>query len=151
MNTRRSLLGGLLGVGAAGLVAPRAVAASRLQTVSTAGMPRRILDTRIELGYKGAKPQAGQVLRISPKDPITGKSALFLNVTVTETDGGGFLTVYPLGQPVPGTSNVNWSLAGTILSNMALVECSSLGEFNVYVAVSPTHIVIDAMGGQTVL
>src|SRR5262249_17526111 len=72
---------------------------------SKALVPTRVFDTRAS----GRKLGAGQVLEIPVTGrngvPDTGVAAVALNVTVTEPEGPGFVTVYPCGTP-PLASNL---------------------------------------------
>jgi hypothetical protein len=47
-------------------------------------------------------------------------TAVVLNVTVTGPATGGFLTVFPDGQPLPAVSNLNFT-AGETISNLVVV------------------------------
>ena len=68
--------------------------------------PERLLDTRegAQVGYSGAKPAADQVVELqvtavgaSQLDADT--AAVVLNVTGTEADAPGYVTVWPCGAP----------------------------------------------------
>jgi hypothetical protein len=48
-----------------------------------------------------------------------GRAAVVLNVTVTEAERPGFVTVYPCGTPVPTASNINY-LAGSTVANLVV-------------------------------
>lgn len=111
--------------------------------------PVRILDTRTGHGYPfGGQPQPTQRFVVAPE--IFGCVGLYLNVTVTDTTGPGFITVWSgVGDP-PDASAVNWWGPGQILSNMILCPCGDRGGFGVYVSPqSATHVVIDLMGTVT--
>jgi hypothetical protein len=77
--------------------------------------PVRILDTRDGTGvadqHRGPLG-AGKVTELDVTGvggvPDTGVGAVVLNVTVTEADGRGFVTVYPCGNARPLASNVNF-------------------------------------------
>ncbi|GAA0663276.1 hypothetical protein GCM10010193_13310 [Kitasatospora atroaurantiaca] len=86
----------------------------------TAG-PMRQVDTRTDLKAPLAN---GQVLNLEmtennwrvPKEA----TSVVLNVTVTDTTGSGYLTVWPYGQTRPTASNLNWT-AGTTIANLVTV------------------------------
>ena len=69
--------------------------------------PERILDTR-----PGAKPAAGSTTKVNIADvkdsPIPDDAkAVYLNVTSTQAEAIGFVTVYPCDQPRPNASALN--------------------------------------------
>ncbi|WP_406203318.1 right-handed parallel beta-helix repeat-containing protein [Kitasatospora sp. NBC_01560] len=87
--------------------------------------PTRLLDTREAVGVPGrtAVPAGGTVdLQVAGVAgvPASGITAVTLNVTVTDTQQSGFLTVYPHGDPLPSSSNLNWT-AGTTIPNLVTV------------------------------
>ncbi len=77
--------------------------------------------------------------------PVTTK-AVSLNVVATETDGAGFLSVYPNGTPFPGTSTLNYTAAGVTIANAAIVPLGTTGGITVTAGGSGTHVVIDTNG-----
>lgn len=50
--------------------------------------------------------------------PASGVSAVALNITVTQAKGPGYLVVYPYGQAVPATSNINFQAGQTIANQV---------------------------------
>ena len=116
-----------------------------------AGQPARLLDTRAPIGVPQArKIGAGEEVRVSHSDgegPAQTVSVA-LNVTVTEPDAAGYLTVWPCGSPPPTASNLNFT-AGETIANLVVSGVSSVGE--VCLAPSqPTHIVVDIDGDVVV-
>jgi SpoIID/LytB domain protein len=71
-------------------------------------------------------------------------SSVAANATVTEPSGGGWITVFPCGQPVPPTSTVNFS-SGTTAANAVLVKLGSGGGLCVY-STTRTHLLVDVTG-----
>ncbi|HEV2235817.1 MAG TPA: hypothetical protein VGR57_04065 [Ktedonobacterales bacterium] len=67
------------------------------------------------------------------------------NLTVTGTQGGGDLILYPTGAPLPNTSNINYA-GGQTIANFASVGLSSGGAMNLYVHVSSTQAIFDVAG-----
>jgi hypothetical protein len=69
--------------------------------------PSRLLDTRYGVGADRVAVAAGGTLHLQVSGsggvPVSGVSAVVLNVTVTEPTGQGHLTVYPDGDAKPGT------------------------------------------------
>ncbi len=90
----------------------------------SAGSPVRLLDTREGLGARaGAVGQGGVVsLNVAGVEgvPLTGVSAVVLNVTVTNPTQDSHLIVYPHGVERPGVSNLNYR-AGQTVSNLVVV------------------------------
>jgi hypothetical protein len=80
-------------------------------------------------------------------------TSAFVNVTITDTTGTGFLTIAEspiFGGDVPEYSTVNWSTAGQTLANLTLVTV----DFENLIAVNcfgngSTHFLIDVLGYQT--
>jgi len=101
--------------------------------------PVRVADTR----QSGKKVGAGQVLVLAPAAG-TGAHAVALNVTATEPDRAGFLTVYPCDAPVPVASNVNYR-AGESVADAAVVGLAADGTVCVY-ASAASHVVVDLNG-----
>ena len=92
--------------------------------------PKRILDTRIGLGAPASPLIAGQVLTLQVSGrggaPDTDVRAATLNVTVTETTGTGFLTVWPCDRPKPVASNLNY-VADESIPNLVTAKLSATG------------------------
>jgi hypothetical protein len=111
--------------------------------------PVRVLETRPagQTGYAGAKPLAGQVVELAvtgangvPAEP----SAVVLNVTATESEGAGFVTVWPCGQSKPLASNLNY-VPGQSIPNVVVVKPGAGGKVCLY-ALTRAHLVADLQG-----
>lgn len=88
--------------------------------------PVRVLDTRSKIGITTSGPVAshGTVrLNLSGQVPV-GAAAAVLNLTVTQPTSGGFITAYPDGQPLPGTSSLNF-VAGQTIPNQVIVPLTN--------------------------
>jgi hypothetical protein len=115
--------------------------------------PCRILDTRGNgAPITGGKFAGGEnreyILPGICGIPVTAK-VISLNVTATETNGLGFLSVYPNGIPFPGTSTLNYTTFGVTIANAAIVPLgSSISGIGITVTagVSGAHVVIDTNG-----
>lgn len=117
--------------------------------------PQRIADTRPsplgetiddENEATGIVP-AGQelVVKIAGRAGIAGDAtAVVLNVTVTDPNAPGFVTVYPCGQPRPTSSNVNY-FPGDIVSNSVIARLDTSGRICVYTLAS-AHLIVDVSG-----
>jgi dienelactone hydrolase len=101
--------------------------------------PVRVLDTR-QAGR--TMPNVPVKLRV-PAVPATA-AAVVLNLTVTEPLGAGFASVYPCGEDIPATSNVNFRGDQTI-ANLVIVKPGTDG----LVCLStdkPAHLIADVQG-----
>jgi hypothetical protein len=119
--------------------APGPVAAGRLETFD----PFRIIDTR-DTGKIGA----GQVVVVNVNGRVPADAlAVVANVTAVETEGGGFVTAYPLGKGLPLASNLNFG-PGEVRAGAVMVKLGSVPGmigFNLY-TMTATHLVVDVMG-----
>ena len=75
-----------------------------------------------------------------PADAI----AVALNVTATEAEGSGFVTVFPNGPSRPFASNLNFT-SGQNIANLVVSPIGSQGKVSFYTH-QPTHLVADVMG-----
>jgi YVTN family beta-propeller protein len=71
-------------------------------------------------------------------------TAVVLNVTVVNTTGAGFLTVYPTGDAVPNASNLNYA-AGEVIPNLVEVGVGTGGDVSLW-AQTTTDVVVDLVG-----
>ncbi|CAB4628290.1 unannotated protein [freshwater metagenome] len=118
----------------------------------TAVSPARVFDTRPgEPGIRSVsktKVGGGYVLRVkltglSGRVPASGVGAVSLNVTVTEPDGGGYVTVYPCGTR-PESSSLNF-VGGQTVPNAVIAPVSASGEV-CFFSTTPTHLLADLNG-----
>jgi hypothetical protein len=115
--------------------------------------PARVLDTRPgETTVDGLQQGAG--LR-SPGTitelQITGRASVpldatsvVLNVTVTEAQAAGFVTVYPCGTAIPTASNINF-VAGSTVANLVVAKIGAGGAVCIFNN-QGTHLVADVNG-----
>ncbi|MBX7101546.1 MAG: phosphodiester glycosidase family protein [Myxococcaceae bacterium] len=101
--------------------------------------PRRLLDTRSDPGgiLKAATPRT--IVPAATPQPL----AYALNLAVTGSTAGGFVTVYPCGQSVPTSSSINFA-AGQTVSAAVLASTGPTGicaQANVDV-----HLIVDRNG-----
>src|SRR5262249_19628740 len=75
-----------------------------------------------------------------PADAATAS----LNVTATDTQSAGFVTVFPCGQPVPTASNLNFR-AGDTIANAVISRIGDGGRICLY-NYAPTQLVVDVNG-----
>ncbi len=76
-----------------------------------------------------------------------GATAVLVNATVVNTSANGFLALYRNGIAYPGTSNVNWFVAGQVNANQAVVALDVLARIAAYVPVgSSADVIVDVIG-----
>jgi hypothetical protein len=112
----------------------------------TSVSPWRILDTRITGGKLGAGESRSLLVTGVGGVPASGVSAVVLNVTVTETTAGGYLTVSPTGSARPVVSNLNWS-AGATIPNAVTVKVGAGGKVDLFQSGPGTaQVIVDVAG-----
>ena len=111
--------------------------------------PTRLFDTRsgslVGNGGEGGAPLVFRVGGVAGV-PVSGVSAVALNVTVTGGSAGGYVTVYPCSSGRPVASNVNFSAGATVAN--AVVAPFGAGELCFYVS-GATHLIADVSGYLT--
>ncbi|HEV2758095.1 MAG TPA: fibronectin type III domain-containing protein, partial [Acidimicrobiales bacterium] len=111
--------------------------------------PARILDTRVGNGAPLSRVGHGATvdLQVTGRQgvPVTGVSAVVLNMTVTEPWAGGYLTVWPTGDARPVASNLNVSLDQTV-ANLITVKVGSEGRVSIYNGAGISHLIADVAG-----
>jgi hypothetical protein len=116
--------------------------------------PTRVVDTRpgtpsLDPGKVKVAANSSRLVNLVGLGAVpAGSSGVVLNVTATEPEGSGFLTVFPAsgGGCVnrPNASNVNYT-AGQTVPNYAAVRVPGNGQICVY-TLARSHIVIDRVG-----
>ena len=117
--------------------------------------PFRMLDTRAgtttgdgQFVGTGALGAAGTInLTITGRDgiPLSGTTAVVLNVTAVTPTANGFLTVWPAGNTRPIASNINFS-PGRTSPNLVIVGIGSGGQVTLFNSAGATDVVVDAVG-----
>jgi hypothetical protein len=119
----------------------------------TSLVPARLLESRSDLSTID-----GQFNNIGMREndtvtalTVTGRGgvpadagAVVMNVTVTDAQAAGFLTVYPCGSPRPTASNLNY-VAGSTVANAVIVKVGTNGQICIYNQ-SATHLLADING-----
>ncbi|MHB1890552.1 MAG: DUF2808 domain-containing protein [Acidimicrobiales bacterium] len=80
--------------------------------------------------------------------PSTGAAAVVMNVTVTDTTSGGYLTLWPAGTTRPLASNVNWPPGATV-PNLVTVPLGTGGVVDAYNFAGQADVVMDVEGWYT--
>jgi PQQ-like domain/Bacterial Ig-like domain (group 3) len=97
--------------------------------------PSRLLDTRSGVGALKASVAASGTARLQVAGrggvPVSGVSAVVLNVTATAATRAGYLTVYADGSVRPGVSNLNFA-AGQTVPNLVITRVGTNGLVDLY-------------------
>jgi hypothetical protein len=118
--------------------------------------PARLLDTRpsgtsdLDGTADTSSPAAGAITRlvVAGRGGVPASAtAVVLNVTVTGTQGAGYLTVFPCGTTPPNASNVNF-VAGDTRANAVVAKVGEGGAV-CFVSNVGTHLVVDVNGYHT--
>ena len=157
----------MIGVGGAAALAPLAtmtgVARAATGTGTVTGPvvvlvePIRVFDSRTALpGLGGGKLVSGNSNGVSvgllvERGLVDNPVAVFVNVTITETEGTGFLLVRASdlagNRPLPGTSNINWSTNAQTLANLVVTTVGGENTLEVHAGGNGrTHYILDVQG-----
>lgn len=105
----------------------------------------RALDTRELPGRPPVAPNSVRRVDVSQVVPA-GASAVVVNLTVTETNAGGYWTAYVPGAARPVASNVNTDAPGQTRANQAILPLQP-GQLAIDVySYSGGHLVVDVAG-----
>jgi LPXTG-site transpeptidase (sortase) family protein len=72
-------------------------------------------------------------------------TAVVLNVTVIDAEGEGYVTVFPWGDDLPNTSNVNIKRSGQMVANLVTVRLGVEGKVGLYSSIS-ANLLVDVFG-----
>jgi hypothetical protein len=109
--------------------------------------PVRILDTR-NPGTIGKLWPGWFVEGEIPGDASLIGAAAVLNLTGVEARGPGFLTLSAARNPLPGTSNLNFTYPGQVVPNQVITRITQGFGYQVY-SHSGAHVVVDYTGYYT--
>ena len=154
--TRRRVLTASGGVALSPLVVDggRAAAAQPSGSLITLLAPVRVYDSRADaVPLGGAKLSTGGsvIVTVAVPDEDRLLLAAFVNVTITQTEGAGFLVVAgadPSGErPFPQASNINWAQSGQTIANVALTSVGSESGVEIFArGAGKTHLIVDVQG-----
>lgn len=102
------------------VIAGRPTATGAVKPIS----PTRVLDTRYGLGSTPGAVNSGSERVITFTGEMAGAAGVFMNLTVTNTTGSGYLSAYPANQGRPPVSNLNFD-AGATVPNLAAVALNN--------------------------
>ncbi len=107
--------------------------------------PVRALDTRAAGSPLAAgAPRSVTVTGIGAV-PISGVSAVAINVTVEAPTTGGYLTVWPSGSTMPLASSLNYA-AGQTIANSLVVGVGPDGRIDLGLGDGQASVIVDVMG-----
>jgi hypothetical protein len=126
--------------------------------------PVRICDTRavsaiggsgdVTAGVAGQCDNSGSALQANTTLALqvgglggvpTTATAVVLNVTVTNTTSGSYLSAYPTGASRPMASDLNWA-PGETVPNLVVVKLGSAGTVDLYNLAGAANVVVDVEG-----
>jgi hypothetical protein len=129
------------------VAAPPAAPATRLVTLPAA---QRVVDSRSGLGTPKGKKSGRFTVELGGVISDAAATAAVLNVTVVGATKAGYVTVFPEGSPVPGTSNVNIAAtAGSVQANEVTVRLSQHRRVDVLVSTGAADVIVDVVGYLT--
>ncbi|MFH9353455.1 right-handed parallel beta-helix repeat-containing protein [Kitasatospora sp. NPDC017646] len=112
----------------------------------TAYGPKRLLDTREGTGAAKVPAYGTARVKIAGNGGIPADvTAVVLNVTVTNPETPGHITVHPDGGPRPTTSNINYE-AGQTVPNLVTVPVGEGGYVDLYNNGGPADLIADITG-----
>ena len=72
-------------------------------------------------------------------------TAVVLNVAATNVAAHSYLTVYPAGEPLPGTSNLNL-VPGQTISNLVICRLGAGGALTIANPIGASDAIADVLG-----
>jgi hypothetical protein len=75
-----------------------------------------------------------------------GATAAIVTLTITQTEGAGFVTIYSAAISLPPTSSINWGSPDQILSVATPVVVDPKGNVKITGGVNATNVVLDVIG-----
>ncbi len=123
--------------------AVRGQVAARSSETQFNQVPVRVYDSR---DLPAGKIKVNETRQVDLQLPA-GVRAGIITVTVTETEVGGFLTVYAGGvATVPNSSTVNWTTSGTAVAATTFAAVDENGRISITAGQNATHVIVDVIG-----
>jgi hypothetical protein len=114
----------------------------------TPSTPVRALDSRTATGGWSGALVAGAPRDLDVTSVAPSAQAVAINVTVTASTKGSFLTAWPSAEPPPPpptVSNLNFG-PGETVANLAIVRVGPNGKIRFATAVGSVHVIVDVVG-----
>lgn len=165
LSRRHLIAGGAGALGASALVTGTTAATASAtddqhdgghggKPLTTLFEPIRLFDSRDPGNFlNGRKLVDGDKVAIIASVPDAFfLEAAFVNITITQTEGAGYLAVRDLdesdGATTPTTSNINWAGPDVTLANLALTRVGVESSIAVFClgADAATHVIVDLQG-----
>ncbi|MGE0879071.1 MAG: CHRD domain-containing protein [Acidimicrobiia bacterium] len=126
--------------------AARGQLGARENEIKLLSSPQRAYDSRTTAEGRFASNETRTIDLHGAGVPISVQAAL-VNLTVTETDGAGYLVLYSNEVlSIPGTSSINWSTSNQNVANTSTVAVDGQGRVRVTAGPASTHVIIDVIG-----
>ncbi|WP_073492393.1 peptidoglycan recognition protein family protein [Actinacidiphila paucisporea] len=113
--------------------------------------PRRLMDTRSGIGVRTGKVGPGALVSLPVTGdngvPVSGVTAVVLNVTATGPTASSFVSVYPDGTTRTSASNLNF-VKGETIPNLVVVPVVN-GKVDFWNAYGTVDLIADIMGYYT--
>lgn len=109
--------------------------------------PRRVLDTRSNLGSSIGKPLANTVTSFHLPESVVpaDATAVAVNVTGVAPASAGFVSVWSAGYPQPTASNLNFANKGETDANAAVLPLAPGHDVNLFSSTS-ANLIVDVTG-----
>jgi hypothetical protein len=157
VKTRCAAVGAAVAVtfGLGGLDFASATIATGGRNVFVPVVPCRLFDTRpapSTVGGRGTAILKDEQFQVSVRGPqgkcnvSSGATAVVLNVTALDAKGDGFLTVWPAENPLPITSNLNFSNGQAPVANAVTVKVDSQGAIKFSTSARSLNVIADVVG-----
>ena len=146
LATAFALVAGIVPVAAEGAPVAAAPLAGTSSFVAVA--PSRLADTRPGSDVGAHTQLSDRMIRVQVAGragvPV-GAVAAVLNITAVDTQGAGWVTAFPAGDPLPTASSLNVDEPGRVISNLATVRLGVDGSVDI-VTSATMHLVVDVVG-----
>lgn len=110
--------------------------------------PVRMVDTRPTNtvgGFAGRVGAATQSFTVTGRGVPATATAVVVNIIVVDPAGGGYLSLWPAGQPKPLVSTLN-TVGHRTAANNATVQLGVNGQISVAMGATTAYVVIDVQG-----
>jgi hypothetical protein len=109
------------------------------------GNPSNLSGQAAQCNGHSLQPNQPETIQVTGLGGVpSDATAVVVNVTATNTQAPGYLTLYPAGTSPPTASNLNWTTGETV-ANQATIELNSQGQLSM-VSSAPTDAIIDVEG-----
>jgi hypothetical protein len=108
-------------------------------------VPVRAYSSR-DNGAAKLQPSEERTIGLEAANLPDGTSGVLVNLTLTQTDGSGYVALLAADATWAGTSNINWSLPNTDIANQAVTALDASGRCKVRGGGGSTHVIIDVFG-----